>query len=757
MVNLEKELHREDSKSRSKKLFWGITASVFMLFVIVVLSNFLARKTCSPEDRDVVEKVFVPTPFAEINAAINPDNIKKYLRMFTKKPHMAGTKNQKEVADTIESLWKHFGLEDVRQVPYEVMLTYPKWSEPNKISLKFPNGSVVFERLGIEPVILEEEQADPHAGNQFLAWSAPGTVTGNIVFCNRGTEEDFDELEDIGISVKGNIALIRYGKLFRGAKVSNAQKYGAIGVILYSDPQDVAKDGDDDEKVYPHSVWMPHEAVQRGFLLNSISGDPLTPLYPSKPGIYRTKTIDGLRESGDLPKIPALPIPYTTAYEILSRLCGPKVPGPWQGDLETVYRFGPNLLHNITVTVEVQATFETRTIQNVIGYIKGHEEPDKYVILGNHFDAWVYGSLDPNSGTSIMTELARAMMQVVNETGWRPARTILFANWDSEEFGLIGSTEFVEEYTQHLMDRAIVYLNMDCLSGNLTLDVDTIPSLYDVTMKAAKRVENPNGNEKKLGRATVFDTWMHYARDEAHPERPSMSFPGGNTDHSPFLHYLTVPTISFQFWNPDTRNPLYHTMYETPYVNEQLMDRHNFSTHRATAQIWAQYAFRFADARIIPINATRTALALFQDYIPNLEKQLNELENSKFLNDTFVQLIFLKKATLDFMSRSMDFHREAENSGKPTLINDHLMKLERCFFNARGLPGRPDNRHVLYSIDPKNRYYARVFGPIYDLISKFSNSTSTSEYAEIDRELAEQLSMVQHAIHCARSLLRNFI
>uniref|UniRef100_A0A914Z5E8 Uncharacterized protein n=1 Tax=Panagrolaimus superbus TaxID=310955 RepID=A0A914Z5E8_9BILA len=263
--------------------------------------------------------------------------------------------------------------------------------------------------------------------------------------------------------------MIRYSHGFRGDKVAAAQQSGAIGVILFSDPGEVAKEGTDADHVYPNTEWMPEGDVQRGSVIH-IFGDPLTPLSPAKSDLYPSRTIDEAKAAGILPKIPVLPLSYRDAYEVLIRLSGDAVPSEWQGGLNFTYHLGPGFREiDSKIKLSVKAKYEKREIRNIVGYIYGKHERDKYVILGNHYDAWVYGSIDPNSGTATLAEVARAMTQTMAEKNWRPARTIMFCNWDAEEFGLIGSTEFVEEFEKILNQRAIVYLNVDLISANNTL------------------------------------------------------------------------------------------------------------------------------------------------------------------------------------------------------------------------------------------------------------------------------------------------
>uniref|UniRef100_A0A915CMS7 Uncharacterized protein n=1 Tax=Ditylenchus dipsaci TaxID=166011 RepID=A0A915CMS7_9BILA len=293
----------------------------------------------------------------------------------------------------------------------------------------------------------------------------------------------------MGVSVKGKIAIMRYHTEFRGSKVQQATKHGAIGAILYSDPKECAMDGTTTEHVYPSTVWMPPEGVQRGSLMIA-DGDVLTPLYPSRADLYGARTIQEAKNVGLMPTIPVLPLSYSDAYQLLSRLDGQDVPAEWAGGLNITYKTGPGFTGDKTTKarVTVHASTQIKEIRNVIGYIYGQEEPD--------------------DGTATLAEVARAFTQTIKESDWRPARTLVFCAWDAEEYGLIGSTEFVEDFANILSDRAIVYLNVDLISANSTLNADTIPSMYQAVVDASKKIPNPMKTERDAGRKTVYDTWI---------------------------------------------------------------------------------------------------------------------------------------------------------------------------------------------------------------------------------------------------------
>lgn len=750
------------------KVYAAIVAGILLTLAIAFLGKYHTDHPMIHQRPETVHDIHTAIS-GNLIENINVENIKTYLRVFTKEPHMAGTENNKKVAYAIADLWAQIGLEDVRMIPYEVLLSYPIWEEPSKLFIK-DGAKIVFETTGMSPPITKNEQSAKYAGIQWLAYAAPGKIEGDVIFCNRGTENDFENLKKMGVDVKGKIALLRYGEGFRGDKVKIAQDFGAAGAILYSDPADVAADGIEKGHVYPDTIWMPADGVQRGTIMHG-SGDPLTPLYPSRNDMYKYRTVNQAKKDGVLPSIPALPISYSTAYEILSRMDGRPVPISWQGAINVTYRIGPGMKNGLKVTINVKTEYKIKKIRNVIGTIRGHDEPDRYVMLGNHYDAWVYGSLDPNSGTAILSEVARSMMQTINETGWRPARSIVFCSWDGEEHGLLGSTEFVEEFADILSKRAVVYLNMDCLQGNSSLMVYTTPSLYGVAMNAAKNVPNPSKKEREKGRKTVYDTWI---RTFPHPDdksKPLMPVPNGGSDDASFLSYLGVPVVDFTYRNVTRRDeyPLYHTLYETPFLNEHLLDTDGFSIHKATGQYWAELARYFVDEAVIPFNVTQTAIEILQKYIPELKKAISPLHYFKdSINDVKQQLTNLAKTSQEFYHAAHHFenmiaftkHSFEQNPydvRNLNAVNDRLTGVERCFINPRGRPGAPASRHVLFSISSKDCYSGRTMAAIFDAIDVFKASVTSAERQAAGRELAQQINIVQYSVQCASNFLKEFI
>ncbi|XP_070535061.1 glutamate carboxypeptidase 2-like [Ptychodera flava] len=352
--------------------------------------------------------------FVKLMDEIKPENLRQYLKYFTSRPHLAGTDGDNEQVQYTKDKWLEFGLDHVEAVPYELYLSYPskQKGKENKVEILDPNtGDVTFtSRFSEEAVPFQPDHED--IVPPFNAFSAQGQVQGDIVYANYGRMEDFEFLKsDLNIDLQDRIALIRYGAIYRGNKVFNAMKFGIKAVILYSDPHGSTKFGDD--VYYPHSIFMPPSGVQRGSVLGD-SREPLTPGYPATKYAFRYKP----EEVDILPKIPVHPISYGDAEEILRRMAGEEVAPHWRGGLDIVYRYGPGFLaqdKDKKVQVTINSVSKVTTSYNVIGIIRGQVEPDRYVLLGNHRDAWVYGAIDPASGTAGLMELARAFGKLVRE------------------------------------------------------------------------------------------------------------------------------------------------------------------------------------------------------------------------------------------------------------------------------------------------------------------------------------------------------
>ncbi len=371
------------------------------------------------------------------------------LRILTQAPHVAGTPEDKATADFVAQKFREAGLE-TEIVEYRVWLNYPA---DISVDITAPEG-VNMHGPTREHVEGDPFQDDPRVITPYNGQSPSGDVEAEVVYANYGTPEDFKKLEDMKIDVRGKIVIMRYGANFRGVKVLLAQEHGAAGVLIYSDPYD---DGWRQGDKYPKGPWRPDTGVQRGSigLLVEFPGDPTTPGIPSVPDLPDSKRIRP-EQSLALPKIPSTPLSYHDASPILEHLGGPVSPREWQGSLPFTYHVGPG---PVKVHLLSKQDYQYRTIWDVIGRVPGTQSPDEWVVAGNHRDAWVFGAVDPNSGTAPMLEAVRGIGELL-KSGWKPKRTLIFASWDGEEEGLVGSTEWAEQHAGELAN-AIAYLNMD--------------------------------------------------------------------------------------------------------------------------------------------------------------------------------------------------------------------------------------------------------------------------------------------------------
>src|SRR6266566_6515663 len=397
------------------------------------------------------------------------------------------------------------------------------------------------ERLSAkEPVIPEDpSSANPKIIPLFNGYSASADLTAPLVYVNYGLPPDYEALKKPGVDVKGTIAIARYGNSFRGVKAKVAEDNGAIGLIIYSDPAD---DGYTQGEVYPKGPWRPDSSAQRGSVqfLFIYPGDPLTPGTPAIPGTPRLKKEQAL----NLPHIPVQPISYGDAQRLLKPLRGPARPKGFQGGLPFTYHVGGT--NDVRVHLKTDIEFATKTIWDVITRIDGSVEKDRWVVLGNHRDEWVFGAVDPNSGTAAMLELGRGLGQLV-KSNWKPRRAIILCSWDAEEHGLIGSTEWAEDNAAELKAKAVAYLNMDAAVSGPNFSASSVPTLWRLIYSAAEEINDP-----KTGK-TVYEAWKernheNLPESEMYDEngnektwpQPKIGPLGSGSDYTPFLQHLGV-------------------------------------------------------------------------------------------------------------------------------------------------------------------------------------------------------------------------
>lgn len=726
-------------KRQSRCLVITLAIGCIATFVIGILIGRYA--TCPDEKREEnvglylpgVSKALVsdgdPAISEELMNSISSDRIRENLRMLTEKPHLAGTDENYLLASRLKDHWEKVGIDHVTLTPYKVLLSYPNMNDLNYVELIDENNATIYKSNLTEPVLTPEENKTDVVP-PFNAYSAPGDIYGELVYVNYGRVEDYTYLEqNKSINISGKIAFARYGKIFRGDKVHLAEKRGAIGVILFSDPDDVT-DGDI-EQVYPKDWWLPPSGAQRGTVYIG-DGDPLTAGYPAIETAYRK-----LSPENYLPGIPCHPIGYGIAIHLMRNLSGEAVPKEWQGGMNVTYKFGNGFAtEGWRAHIKVSTSNKNVTVYNAIGIIRGAIEPDRYVLIGNHRDAWVFGALDPSSGTAVMMEISRAMGELVKKGRWRPRRSIIFCSWGAEEYGLVGSTEWVEHYTKSLGARAIAYLNVDiAVQGNFTFRALGTPLVFKSLYEATKRVPNPNATEVAEGRKTVYDTWMMASPWEEF-DRPLVTLPGSGSDYAPFRDRLGVPVVDLRYtWDKRlglSAYPMYHSVYETFYLVDEIMDQ-GFMYHKAIGQIWAEMGRDLADSLILPFNVSD-----YSGVIKSIGKTFMQSFKQQMENNS-IDTALLDNAIDNFTQAVQEFEEQIQkaNLKDPFVvrrINDQLMQLDRAFLDPAGLPDRSLKRHILFAESTVDNYAGSRFPGLSDALTKIQLGEDVGNQWEIVRK-----------------------
>lgn len=657
------------------------------------------------DQQAVAEEVFLSSP--------SPEKARRWLAQLTEEPHVAGTPQEKRVADYVRQRLEAFGLE-TEVVEYEVYLDHPK-----KVTLHMVQPERIELSLQEESLDMDKDSSSAGMFPAFHGYSASGTASGQIVYVNYGRPEDFERLDELGISTEGRVVLARYGQLFRGLKVWQAELHGAVGVLLFSDPAD---DGYMKGDVYPQGPMRPPSAIQRGSVqfLSHQPGDPSTPGYPARPGAPRLSR----SEMRGMPTIPSLPISYGEAEKILRRLGGPRVPDEWQGGLPFAYHIGPGAA---AVEMEVEMDGAQRPIYNVFGRIRGREEAERLVILGNHRDAWNHGAVDPNSGTAVWLEVARGLAAAV-ESGWRPRRTILLASWDAEEYGLVGSVEWGEDRATELTKQAVAYVNLDSAVTGTNLSLEGTPSLKALAMEVTGALQDPERGGSLLQAWKQKQHAMWAKNSPIDLDRPTAEFDlrlgslGSGSDYTVFLDHLGVPALNFSFSGP---YGVYHSVYD----NFRWMEQHGdpgFIYHRAAAQLFGLLAMRLAAPEVIPMR--------FGTYAADLESLLEDLQRQLMRKKREASIAESTRVALevDFgpvesaleelgnagsaADQTADSIVAARDSEAAARLNDAFITVERQFLTQDGLPERPWFRHALFAPGLTTGYAAWPFPQLAEAV-----------------------------------------
>jgi N-acetylated-alpha-linked acidic dipeptidase len=654
---------------------------------------------------------------ARFLAVPDPKLAEQHLRTLTQAPHMAGTIEDKATADYVAQKFREAGL-DTEIVEYKVWINYP--SEIS-VDLTAPTG-VEMHGPTREHVDGDPFQDDPRVVMPFTGMSPSGDVEADVVYANYGSPDDFEKIEKMKIDVRGKIVLVRYGQNFRGVKAFVAQERGAAGVIIYSDPAD---DGWRRGDKYPEGPWRPDTGVQRGSIgyMFEFPGDPTTPGIASVPSLSSSERISP-QNSAQVPKIPVTPLSYHDAWPILQHLEGPDSPREWQGSLPFTYHVGPGPAR---VKMHLKQDYEFRTLWDVIGKVQGSELPDEWVVAGNHRDAWVYGAVDPNSGTAAMLEAVHGIGELL-KSGWKPKRTMVFGSWDGEEEGLMGSTEWVEQNEAQLR-RSPAYFNMDVAVSGQKFGASAVPCLKQFVRDITKAVPSPKGG-------TVYDSWEKAAHAPASPSdaplenhRPPAAQAktdvpvgdlGSGSDYTAFLQHLGVPATDI---SSSGSYGVYHSVFDNFAWFKKFGDP-DFVYEQQMARIFGLQMIRMANADVIPYDYEEYAKEV-DSYLDAAEKRAHDKFGEKGLDFAQVNAAAhrFETAGAKMLSREKNPPRDVSR------LNQVLLDTERAFLVPQGLPHRSWYHHAIYAPGEYTGYAAVVIPGVNEALDKGDKERAQQQLA----------------------------
>ena len=641
---------------------------------------------------------------ARFLALPSSENARAAHAYLTAEPHVAGTPRDRVLADWVRDRWREYGLDEVQITEHEVLLPYPTEVTVDLISPKRFHASLKEEPVDGDPFSSKD------VGISYHAYSASGDVTAPVVYANSGNPADYDWLAAHGVDVRGKIALVRYSMpySYRGFKALTAEQRGAAGILIYSDP---AEYGFKKGKTYPDGPWGPESHIQRGGIVYDfrVPGDPLTPGWASLPGAKRIAAADAI----SLPKIMSAPLSWKDARPILEALGGQNAPDAWKGGLPITYRVGDGAT---TVHLRVRMDDGVRPIWTVTGRITGTQHPDELVIVGNHRDAWVYGGVDPSSGTASMMALARSLGALAKQ-GLRPKRTIVFGNWDAEEWTLTSSTEWGEEHARELTDHAVAYINVDSSTSGPDFKVSAAPALNHVAFQSARDVLGVKEDEAKLVTNRL----------------------GSGSDYTVFLNFLGVPIADLSYTGP---YGVYHSMYDNHLWMTKFGDP-GFKRHAAMSRVWGVMALRLANADVLPLDYRATA--------SRIREFVAETTNAAQASDR--PALAPLASAVDRFARAADragqlAERLVQNDATPNrdaaaALDLALMRTERAFLDPAGIPDRPWYRHLLYA--PKATYAPEVLPGVVEALEAGNRARLDSEVAKLAAALTRAASVLSPA------------
>ena len=662
---------------------------------------------------------------------------RRQLRIFTAEPHLAGSKRNNYLARYIAAEWKKQGLEDIVLRRYDVYS-----SEPKDISLEMVEPVKYRAKLREAAYPQDPDTKNPALSSAWMGMSQSGDITAPLVYAHSGNPEDFALLRKNGIDVRGKIVIVRYSNpySYRGFKALTAQKEGAAAILIYSDP---AEDGYAKGKVFPDGPWGPETHFQRGAIEYDFqqAGDPTTPGWPSLPGAKHIPA----SESAAVPKIMALPLSWHDAKPLLENLDGPEAPKEWQGALPITYRLGGE---RVKLHLKIQMEESLKPNYVVEASLRGTEQPDEWVLMGNHRDAWVFGAADPSSGTAAMMEMTRGLGALAKQ-GIRPKRTIRFLSWDGEETSFAGSGEWAEQFAHELGQKAVAYVNVDIGVSGPNFEGGSIGSLAPLLVDASKSLQDPSGK-------SLYEAWQaNRAKDpKLHLEDETVAdFDlvdtriGSGSDYAALLDHAGVPVIDVSYVGP---YGVYHSAYDNFYWMDHFGDP-GFKHHAVMAQLLGVLVLRLANADVLPYD--------FASYGAHVREYLDTLAKATDLSK--LELAPLRQAIDAFQQGGLKLNETvqaalAAGSIDPMIadqLNRGMMGIERSWLIPEGIPGRPGYKHMIYAC---RQTYANLELPGLTEASEAGDVITAQQQAQVLTAAlqanATLVNQLQQDLACSASL-----
>jgi N-acetylated-alpha-linked acidic dipeptidase len=687
------------------------------------------------------------------------------MKRISARPHHLGSLYDKANADWILSKFKEWGL-DANIESFQVLFPTPQERalellEPERFTAKLREPPV-----DSDPTSSQSDEQLP----TYNAYSIDGDVTAQLVYVNYGLPEDYEQLERLGISVKGAIVIARYGNSWRGIKPKVAAEHGAAGCIIYSDPHE---DGYFEGDVFPGGPWRPPAGVQRGSVMDMVlyPGDPLTPGVGATTEAKRLP----LAEARTITKIPVLPISYADAQPLMASLRGPTAPPGWRGALPITYHIGPGPAR---VHLKVKFNWDIKPLYDVIARIPGAQFPEEWIIRGNHHDGWVNGAEDPVSAVDALIEEARGLSELLKK-GWKPKRTIIYCVWDGEEEGLLGSTEWAETHASELRRHAAVYINSDS-NGRGFLSASGSHTLEKFVNEVARDIEDPETGLSVWKRRKLLQVANSAGdvRAEARQRQDlRLDALGSGSDYTVFIDHLGIASLNLGFGG-ESGGGVYHSIYDDYYWYAHFSDA-DFRYGRTLAQIIGTAVLRLANADVLPYDFASLADTV-HNYVAELQKLLlDKQENARELNLQIDEGVFaaimdpqhktippqaeLVPPYLDFapIQNGVEVLRlsaerydkafsEASRNGGAALaragsVNWTLIESERRFIDSQGLPGRPWFQHQIYAPGFYTGYGVKTLPGVREAIEQKRWKEADTEIGLVGRVLADEAALIDNA------------